>query len=79
MPVIENAKRALRGSERKRQMNDLTRTKFEVAVRVAKKEKSKKTVSAAFSQVDKAAKKNVIHKNRAARIKSRLAKLIASK
>lgn len=79
MPVIENAKRALRGSERKRAMNDLTRTKFEVAIRVAKKSKSKKTVSEAFSQVDKAAKKNVIHKNRAARIKSRLAKLIASK
>ena len=60
-------------------MNDLTRTKFEVAVRVAKKEKTVKAVSEAFSQVDKAAKKNVMHKNRASRIKSRLAKLIASK
>lgn len=79
MPVIENARRALRGSERKRVMNDLTRTKFEVAIRAAKKTKSKQTISEAFSQVDKAAKKNVIHKNRAARIKSRLAKLIASK
>ncbi len=35
-----------------------------------------KALSAAFAALDKAAKKNIIHKNNASRKKSRLAKLV---
>lgn len=79
MPVIENAKRALRVSKRKALQNNLTRKNVEVALRVAGKKKDLKAVSSAFSAIDRAAKKFVIHRNKAARMKSSLSKLLVSK
>jgi small subunit ribosomal protein S20 len=42
-------------------------------------DEAKKVLSAAFAALDKAAKKNIIHKNNASRRKSRLAKLVGRK
>lgn len=78
MPVIENAKRALRVSKRKALQNNLTRKNVEVALRVAGKKKDLKSVSSAFSAIDRASKKFVIHRNKAARMKSSLSKLLVS-
>lgn len=77
MPVTKTAKRALRGSRAKEIMNKLTIGKLEVAMRQAKKTKSSEKVGKAISLADRAAKRKVIHKNKAARIKSQMAKLIA--
>jgi small subunit ribosomal protein S20 len=79
MPITKTAKRALRSSKRKKEVNDRIRTKLEIAIRLAKKEKSKKAISNAFSAADRAAKVNLIHKNKAARIKSQLSKLLIKK
>lgn len=76
MPVIKSAKRALRGSKVKESINKLIMSKLEVAVRAAKKSKSLDKVNKAMSFADRATKKRVIHKNKAARIKSQLAKLL---
>jgi small subunit ribosomal protein S20 len=76
MPVTTTAKRALRGSKNKESINKLIIGKLEVAVRVAKKSKTAEKIIAAISLADKAAKKRVIHKNKAARIKSQLSKLM---
>jgi len=76
MPVTKTAKRALRGSKRKASANVITITNLEVAVRHAKKSKSLKDIFGAISLADKAAKKRTIHKNKAARIKSSLSKLL---
>jgi small subunit ribosomal protein S20 len=76
MPVTTTAKRALRGSKNKESVNKVILGKLDVAVRVAKKSKSLEKVLAATSLADKAAKKRVIHKNKAARIKSQLSKLL---
>lgn len=46
-------------------------------VTAGKMDEAKKTLSQVFSALDKAAKKNIIHKNKAARKKSRLSKLLA--
>lgn len=75
MPVTKTAKRALRVSKRKTQVNKTFVSRLEVALRLAKKTKSTKAVREAVSLADRAAKKNVIHKNKAARIKSQLSKL----
>ena len=75
MPVTVTAKRALRGSNRKAIVNKLIISKLEVAIRQAKKIKSLNSVKTAISMTDRAAKKNVIKKNKAARIKSSLSKL----
>jgi len=79
MPVTKTAKRALRGSKRKYEVNTLIRTGLEIALRKAKKAKTKEAISKVFSLADKAVKKRVIHKNKAARIKSSLSKLAVAK
>lgn len=80
MPVTSSAKKALKVSRRKKASNDLTRSKVKEALKSARfaienkdKDASLK-ISKAYRELDMAAKKNVIHKNKAARLKSRLAK-----
>jgi len=75
MPVTKTAKRALRSSKRKQAVNKVLRRSLDVAIRMAKKKKSTKSIQAAVSLVDKAAKKGIVHRNKAARIKSQLSKL----
>ncbi len=79
MPVTKTAKRALRSSKRKEEINKKIFSGLEIALRVAKKTKKEKDVSKAVSMTDRAKKKNVIHKNKAARIKSSLSKLLVKK
>lgn len=75
MPVTKSAKRALRGSARKGVVNKLITAKLEVAIRQAKKTKTVESVRVASSLADRAAKTNLIHKNKAGRIKSQLSKI----
>lgn len=79
MPVTKTAKRALRGSKRKEIVNKIIISKLEVAIKLAKKSKNKKNIAEASSLADRASKTSTIHKNKAARIKSQLAKLMPAK
>jgi small subunit ribosomal protein S20 len=79
MPVTKTAKRALRGSRAKEIVNKLTISKLETAVRQARNTKSAEKILKAVSLADRAAKRKVIHKNKAARIKSQLSKLMPKK
>jgi ribosomal protein S20 len=72
MPVTKTAKRALRVSKKKQNANSQWRAKLEIALRAAKKEKSKARLVKAISLADRLAKSNIIHKNKAARIKKTL-------
>lgn len=76
MPVTKTAKRALRGSKRKATINKIIIANLEIAIRAAKKGKREKDILKAISLTDRAKKKNVIHKNKAARIVSSLSKLL---
>ena len=76
MPVTKTAKRALRAAKRKALVNKKILAGLEVAVRKAQKDKKGESVKKAISLADRAAKKHIIHKNKAARIKSSLAKLL---
>lgn len=76
MPVTKTARRALRSSKEKESFNKIAMGKLEGAIRLAKKSKSEAKIITAISLTDRAAKKKVIHKNKSARIKSQLAKLI---
>lgn len=82
MPITQSAKKAIRGSLRKKAFNDSRKRamkevikKIEKIARTDKKE-ALKMLSSAFAIIDKAAQKNVIKKNNAARKKSRLSRLI---
>jgi small subunit ribosomal protein S20 len=74
MPILKSAIKKLRRDKKKEKENDLFRHEVEKAVKVAKKTKNKKSVSEAFSIVDKAIKKGLLHKNKGSRIKSSLGK-----
>lgn len=76
MPVTKTAKRALRGSNKKGEINKIIMSRLDKALRIAKKNKTKKGIETAISLTDRATKKRVIHKNKAARIKSRLSKFL---
>ena len=78
MPVTKTAKRALRSSKRKEEINKILRTKLETAIRIAKKDMKKGSITNAISLADRAAKRKIIHPNKAARIKSVLSKLASS-
>jgi small subunit ribosomal protein S20 len=79
MPVTTTAKRALRSSKNKQSINKITLGNLEAAIRMAKKSKSSANILKAVSLTDRAAKKKVIHSNKAARIKSQLSKLLPKK
>jgi small subunit ribosomal protein S20 len=75
MPVIKSAIKKMRQDKKREIENNVLRVKIDRAIREAKKTKTAKTVSSAVSLVDKGVKKNLLPKNRAARIKSSLSKL----
>ena len=79
MPVTKTAKRALRSSKRKEVVNKIILTNLEKAIRLAKRRKTDKEVRKAISMADRAKKKNIIHKNKASRLKGMLSKISASK
>jgi Ribosomal protein S20. len=79
MPVTKTAKRALRGSLAKEIVNKLTISKLESSIRQARNTKSEEKILKAISLADRASKRKVIHRNKAARIKSQMAKLLVKK
>lgn len=79
MPITKSAKKALRGSLRKRVFNLKRKDAMKSAIKDVKKlvadkkvKDANKSLSAAYQAIDKAVKRGVIKKNTAARKKSRL-------
>lgn len=79
MPVIKSAKKKLSQDKKRTIRNAKQETALKDAIKEAKKNPTAKTVQEATSLTDKAAKKFIIHKNKAARIKSGLSKLLSGK
>lgn len=81
MPITKSAEKALRQNIRRKKRNiqkkiDLKSVikQFKKLVAEKKKEESQKQLSQVFKKLDKAAKINLIKKNTASRLKSRLSK-----
>ena len=80
MPITSSAKKALSVSIRRKAENDLVRAKIKSAVKgakisiVTKNADVTEKIQKLYKELDTAAKKNVIHKNKAARLKSRAIK-----
>jgi len=83
VPLTKSAKKALRVDRTKKAINDITRNKVKSALKAARLAVAagnadvKAKIDAAFRELDIAAKKNIMHKNRASRLKSRLSKKLA--
>lgn len=76
MPVTKSAKKKLRQDKIRRARNKKIKTRLLRLIKSAKKQPSKKKVLEATKATDKAVKKHILHKNKAARIKSSLSKLL---
>jgi len=79
MPVTKSAKGALKKDQRRQAENLKTKNAYKKAIGYFKKNISSQALSEAYTKIDRAAKKNVIHKNKASRLKSQLAKLLKEK
>lgn len=84
MPILKSSKKALKVSRRRRTENLRKISAYKSAIRevksVLKSDQSKnptELLKKAKRLIDKALKSNIIHKNKAARIKSRLAKNVS--
>ena len=85
MPITTSAKKALRQNKRRHVINSKKKTELKAAIKAVRKlsakdplEKIEQTLTALYAIADKTAKAKCIKKNKAARIKSRATKLIAS-
>jgi len=79
MPITKQAIKKVRQDKRKTRINQKIKFAAKKAVVEFRKKPSASSLSNVFSVLDRAAKTNVIHKNKAARLKSRLSKLVAVK
>jgi small subunit ribosomal protein S20 len=83
MPITKSAEKALRQNIRRKQRNLLKKEDYKNAIKEYKKliaakkiDEAKNKLNFVFKKLDKAAKTNVIHKNKASRLKSRLSLLL---
>jgi len=79
MPVIQSAKKALRRDQRRTTINKEIKVKIKEILKSTRKNPNKKNLGLAFMTLDRAAKKKVIHQNKANRLKSRLSKLLKAR
>ena len=77
MPVIKQAIKKVRQDERKTSINSQRKMAYKRAIHDFRKSKTAAGLITVFKALDKASKTNVIHKNKASRLKSRLSKLLA--
>lgn len=82
MPNIKSAIKRVRSNEKKEKVNTIVTSSmrtaiknFEKDVKAGNKEEASKSLNIAIQRVDKAMKNGLVHKNKAARVKSRLTKL----
>lgn len=75
MPLLKHAKKKLRQDKKRTLANKKVKNLFKSLVKDAKENPTAESISAAVSSVDKAVKHNIIHANKAARIKSSLSKI----
>lgn len=76
MPIIKSAKKKQRADKTREKRNDVWRNNLSKAFKKAKKSPTLINISSATKAIDKLAKRNIIHKNKAARLKSSLSKLL---
>ena len=83
MPRIKSAKKAMRQSRRHAIVNRAQRSALRTALKRVRSATTKDEATSAYASavrlLDRAARKGLIHKNNAARNKSRLAKFVKTK
>ena len=80
MPRIKSAKKRMRQTKSRTARNRATRSELRTVIKKVRGAASAADASAAMqaaeSMIDRAGRKNIVHRNTAARTKSRLARLV---
>lgn len=76
MPITAQAQKKLRRDKKSRIKNAAVKTNLRKIIKQMRQKPSAKSLTDAYRVLDKTAKKNIIHPNKANRLKSRLAKLL---
>ncbi|HLL61273.1 MAG TPA: 30S ribosomal protein S20 [Candidatus Nitrosocosmicus sp.] len=79
MPLIKSAIKKLMQDKKRTKLNAKYKKNYKEAVKSSRKTATTKSVKSTYASIDKAAKKGIIHKNKAARLKSQTAKLARKK
>ncbi len=79
MPVIRSAKKKLKVDRKRESANKKAEAFIDLVVKKARRKPTPGNIQKAFKAIDKGVKKDIFHKNKGARIKSRLSKLIGKK
>ena len=79
MPITKRAVKKLRHDRKRTVQVKRVHASLQKLVKSMRKKPTQTALTKAFTALDKAAKTHIIHKNKAARLKSRLAKLLAKK
>jgi len=79
MPIIKSAKKKLKVDRKRESSNKRIKASINLFVKKAQKKPTPENIKKSFKIIDKGVKKNILHKNKAARIKARLSKIIAKK
>lgn len=74
MPIIKSAIKKVKQDKKRAALNSALSRKLKEALKKTKK--GSFNISEVFSVIDRAAKKGVIHKNKAARLKSQVSKRV---
>ena len=74
MPIIKSAIKKVRKDKTRTARNKKRELALKILIKKARLDGSKKNLQAVYSGLDKAVKVNLIHKNKASRLKSRLSK-----
>jgi small subunit ribosomal protein S20 len=78
LPNVKSAEKRMRTAEKRAARNKAQRSRLRTAVKKARQAESAEDTQAAFldakSLLDRAARKHLVHPNKAARLKSKLAK-----
>lgn len=74
MPIIKSAIKKVRKDKKRAALNSILSNRLKDALKKTKK--GAFNISEVFSAIDKAAKKGIIHKNKAARLKSEVSKRV---
>ena len=83
MPVIQSAKKRMRQEKKRSAINRNKKENLRTLIKKVRADngasstKSVQNLTAAFSALDKAVKVGLIHKNKSARLKSRLSKAVS--
>lgn len=79
MPIIKSAIKKLRKDKKRTVENKRKKDELKRALKKARRLHTSASIVAAVRSLDKAAKNNLIHRNKAARLKSKLAKISSKK